>query len=137
MIDYKSAEHLYYSEMARHHKWFTLVNEIINSKDGYAAKKVGKKITPIAEDWDTAKIKIMRKNCTPEFDQNDSLRDQLLAIKGPLYEATKGDSFSGGMSLAQAADIGKDSIPNANHLGKTSKFPFCDHKQTTKDDKRR
>ena len=23
------------------------------------------------------------------------------------------------------------------HLGETSKFPFCDHKQTTKDDKRR
>ena len=116
-IDYKSAEHLYYSEMARHHNSFALVNKIINSKDGYAAKKVGEKITPIAEDSDTAKIKIMRKIVHLKFDQNNSLRNQLLAIKGPLYEATKGDSFSCGMSLDQAADIGKDSIPNANHLG--------------------
>ena len=52
-----------------------------------------------------------------KFDQNDSLRDKLLALRGPLYEATKGDSFSCGMSLAQASDIAKDTIPNANHLG--------------------
>ena len=52
-----------------------------------------------------------------KFDLNDPLRDKLLATKGPLYAATKGDSFSCGMSLAQAADIAKDSIPNANHLG--------------------
>ena len=59
----------------------------------------------------------MKKIIHLKFDQNDSLRDKLLATKGPLYEATKGDSFSCGMSLAQAAEIDKDSIPNANHLG--------------------
>ena len=116
-IEYKSAEHLYYAEMARHHNQLDLVNEIVSAKDGYAAKRVGKKITEIAEDWDTVKIKIMKKIVHLKFDQNDSLRDKLLATKGPLYEATKGDSFSCGMSLAQAADIDKDSIPNTNHLG--------------------
>ena len=52
-----------------------------------------------------------------KFDQNDGLKNLLLATIGPLYEATKGDSFACGMSLAQAKDIGKDSIPGANHLG--------------------
>ena len=116
-IDYKSAEHLYYAEMARHHNRLDLVNDIIKAKDGYAAKRIGKKITDRADDWETVKIKIMTKIVHLKFDQNDSLRDKLLATKGPLYEATKGDSFSCGMSLAQAADIAKDSIPNANHLG--------------------
>ena len=116
-IEYKSAEHLYYTEMAKHHDRLDLVNEIINAKDGYAAKKVGRKITELADDWEIAKIKIMKKIVHLKFDQNDSLRDKLLATKGPLYEAMKGDSFSCGMSLAKASDIGKDSIPKANHLG--------------------
>ena len=46
-----------------------------------------------------------------KFDQNDSLRDKLLA--------TKGESFSCAMSLAQVADIDNDIRPmsNDNHLG--------------------
>ena len=114
---YKSAEHLYYAEMARHHNRLDLVNDIINAKDGYAAKRVGKKITEIDENWDTTKIKVMKKVVHLKFDQNDGLKNLLLATIGPLYEATKGDSFACGMSLAQAKDIGKDSIPGANHLG--------------------
>ena len=38
-IDYKSSEHLYFAEMARHHNRMDLLKEIINAKDGYAAKK--------------------------------------------------------------------------------------------------
>ena len=47
----------------------------------------------------------MRKVIYLKFDQNDGLRDKLLATIGHLYEAMKGDSFSCGMSLAQAKDI--------------------------------
>ena len=39
-LDYKSSEHLYFAEMARHHNRQDLVEEIRNSKDGYAAKRV-------------------------------------------------------------------------------------------------
>ena len=46
----------------------------------------------------------MRKVINLKFDQNDGLRDKLLATIGHLYEATKGDSFSCGFSLAQAKD---------------------------------
>ena len=42
-VEYKSAEHLYYPEMARHHNRFDLVDEIINAKDGYAAKWLAKR----------------------------------------------------------------------------------------------
>ena len=55
-IEYKSAEHLYYAEMARHHNRLDLVNDIIKAMDGYAAKRTGKKFTDLAEDWDTVKI---------------------------------------------------------------------------------
>ena len=115
--EYKSAEHFYYAEMARHHNRLDLVNDIIKAKDRYAAKQIGKKITELDENWDTIKIKIMKKVVHLKFDQNDNLRDLLLATQGPLYEATKGDSFACGMTRAQAKDIAQDSIPTANQLG--------------------
>ena len=95
--------------MARYHNRLDLVQEIIDAKDGYGAKRVSKKID-MADDWQTVKLKIMKKVVHLKFDQNDSLRDKLLAIQGPLYEATKGDSFSCGMSLAKAKHIAKDTI---------------------------
>ena len=116
-IEYKSSEHLYHAEMARHHDRLDLVNSIIKAKDGYATKKISKEIV-IAEDWEVAKLKIMRKVIQLKFDQNDNIRDMLLATIGHLYEATKGDSFSCGMMLAQAKDIDQDTITGANHLGK-------------------
>ena len=60
----------------------------------------------------------MRKFINLKFDQHDELRDKLLATIGHLYEATKGDSFSCGLSLAQAKDISEETITGANHLGK-------------------
>ena len=79
-------------------------------------KKASKKID-IADDWDTVKIKIMKKITHLKYDQNDNLRDKLLATQGHLYESTKGDSFSCGMSLAEAKNIAQDTIPKANQLG--------------------
>ena len=60
----------------------------------------------------------MRKVIQLKFDQNDSIREKLLATTGHLYEATKGDSFSCGLTLAQAKDIAQDTITGANLLGK-------------------
>ena len=115
-VDYKSSEHLYHAEMARPHNRLDLVNVIIKAKDGYATKRIAKEIV-LADDWDEAKLKIMRKVIKLKFDQNDSIRDKLLATIGHLYEATKGDSFSCGMTLAQAKDIAQDTITGANQLG--------------------
>ena len=111
-VEYKSAEHLYHSEMAKHHNRLDLVNRIIKAKDGYLSKKIAKEIT-ISDDWEAAKLKIMRKIINLKFDQNDGLRDKLLATIGYLYEATKGDSFSCGLTLAQAKDISQESITGA------------------------
>ena len=52
-VEYKSAEHLYHSEMAKHHNRLDLVNRIIKSKDGYASKRIAREIT-IADDWEEA-----------------------------------------------------------------------------------
>ena len=116
-LEYKSSEHLYFSEMARHHSKLDLAEEIRNTKDGYTAKRAAKK-TIIAEDWEQAKQKIMKKVIHLKFDQNPALKDKLLATKGFLYEATKGDSFLCGLSLPQAKDIDQASITKENQLGK-------------------
>ena len=115
-LEYKSSEHLYFAEMARHHNKFELAEEIRNTKDGYAAKRASKKII-VAEDWEQIKVKIMKKVIHLKFDQNPGLRDELLTTKGFLYEATKGDSFSCGLSLPQAKDIDQASITKGNQLG--------------------
>ena len=38
-VKYKSSEHLFHTEMAKHHNRFYLVNRIIKAKDGYTSKK--------------------------------------------------------------------------------------------------
>ena len=116
-VDYKSSEHLYHCEMAKHHNRLDLVNRILKAKDGYAAKRIAREID-IAEDREVVKLKVMRKVIHLKFAQNDGLRDKLLATIGFLYEATKGDSFSCGQTLAQVKDISQDTITGANHLGK-------------------
>ena len=116
-LEYKSSEHLYFAEMARHYNKPDLAEEIRNTKDGYAAKRTAKKIVA-GDDWDQVKIKIMKKVIHLKFDQNPGIRDKLLATQGYLYEATKADSFSCGMSLSQAKDIDQNSITQGNHLGK-------------------
>ena len=74
--------------MARHHNRLDLLKDIMKAKDGYAAKRASKKID-IADDWDNVKVKIMKKIIHLKFDQNDNLRDKLLATKGFLYETTQ------------------------------------------------
>ena len=115
-IEYKSSEHLYHAEMARHHNRQDLVTAIIRAKDGYAAKRFARDIN-IAEEWEVVKLDIMRKIIKLKFDQNHDIRDKLINTTGFLYEAMKGDSFSCGMMLAQAKDIAQDTITGANHLG--------------------
>ena len=116
-VEYRSSEHLYYVEMAKHHNRLDLVNKLTKAKDGYACKRLAREID-IADDWEEIKLNIMCKVINLKFDQNDGLRDKLLATIGHLYEATKGDSFSCGMSLAQVKDISQETITGANHLGK-------------------
>ena len=116
-IDYKSAEHLYSAEMARHHDRLDLIDDILDARDGYAAKRIVRSIK-LKDDWQEIKIKIMKKILTLKFDQNDSLRDKLLRTDGFLYEATKSDlDFACGLTLSQAKDIAKDKITGKNILG--------------------
>ena len=91
-----------------------MINKLIKAKDGYACKRMAREIV-IADDWEEIKLKIMRKLINLKFDQNDGLEDKLLATISHLYEAMKRDSFSCGMSLAQAKDISQETITGANH----------------------
>ena len=116
-IIYKSAEHFYSADMARYHNRDDLVQSIIDTHDGYAAKRIVRNIK-LADEWQEEKVKVMRKIITMKFNQNDNLRDRLLGTKGCLYEATKSDlDFACGYTLSQAKEIKKGNIKGKNLLG--------------------
>ena len=123
-IDYKSAEHFYSCEMARFHNRLDLIDDILEARDGYIAKRIVRSIK-IKDEWHEAKIKVMKTIITAKFDQNDSLRDKLIKTKGFLYEATKADmDFACGLTLSQAKDISKNKITGKNILGEI----LCDYR---------
>ena len=97
---YKSAEHLYTAEFVRHHDRPELVQEILETEDGYAAKRLIRNMKT-NNTWDDAKFKIMRKITALKFDQNDSICDKLLFTSGYLYEATKDIEVGCGLTLGQ------------------------------------
>ena len=106
-VIYKSSEHYYSADMARFHNRLDLIEDIIDATDGYEAKRIVKNIKK-KDEWQEAKIKVMRKIITLKFDQNDNLRDRL---DGHLYEATKADlDFACGMTLSQTKDICQQNI---------------------------
>ena len=116
-VEYKSAEHFYSAEMARFHERLDLIDEILDARDGYLAKRIVRSIK-IKDEWHLAKVDVMEKIIAKKFDQNDSIRDRLINTKGFLYEATKADlDFACGLTLSQAKDISKDKITGKNILG--------------------
>ena len=116
-ITYKSAEHFYSADMARHHERPDLIKDILEAQDGYQAKRTVRGIVQ-NEQWQETKIKVMKKIVGLKFDQNDNLRDKLLKTSRFLYEATKSDlDFACGMVLSQCKDICKTKIPGKNMLG--------------------
>ena len=50
-VEYRSTEHLYHVEMAKHHNRLDMVNKLIKAKDGYACKRIARGID-IADDWE-------------------------------------------------------------------------------------
>ena len=110
--------------MARFHERLDLIDNILEARDGYIAKRVVRSIK-IKDEWNLAKVEVMKKIITKKFDQNDSIRDRLLKTKGFLYEATKADmDFACGLTLSQAKDISKDQITGKNILGDL----LCDYR---------
>ena len=113
---YKTAEHLYTAEFAKHNDRLHLIQEIIEAEDGYAAKKIIRNIKA-KDTWDNVKFKIMKKIISLKFDQNDSIRDKLLTTTGFLYEATKDMEFGCGLTLGQLKEICQENIKGKNRLG--------------------
>ena len=113
---YKTAEHLYTAEFAKHHDRLDIIQDIIEAEDGYAAKRLIRNIKA-NDTWDEAKFKVMHKIVNLKFDQNDNIRDKLLSTVGHLYEATKDTEFGCGLTLGQHKEIKQDSIKGKNKLG--------------------
>ena len=115
-VTYMTSEHLYSAEYVKHHDRLDLLETIIAAEDGYVAKRLIKHVKQ-NETWDNVKYKVMRKIITLKFEQNDSIRDRLLATKGFLYEATKDIDFGCGFTLGQAKNINQQNIKGKNMLG--------------------
>ena len=113
---YKTSEHLYSAEYAKYHERLDLIESIIAAEDGFAAKRLIKHIKQ-NDTWDNVKYKVMRKIIALKFEQNESIRDKLLATQGFLYEATKDMDFGCGLTLGQIKDINKKGIKGKNMLG--------------------
>ena len=113
---YKSAEHLYTAEFIKHHDKLDILQDVLDAEDGYAAKRLIRNIKA-KDTWDNVKYKIMEKIISLKFDQNDSIRDKLLAKTGFLYEATKDVDFGCGLTLGQNKDINQENIKGKNMLG--------------------
>ena len=114
---YKSAEHFYTAEFVRHHDKLDLLPSILDAEDGYAAKRIIRNLEN-DDTWEEAKFKVMRKIITLKFDQNDGIKDKLIATSGHLYEATKDIEFGCGLTLGQNKEIKQGSIKGKNMLGK-------------------
>ena len=106
---YKSSEHLYSPEFARHHIKLDLIQSIIEARNGYDAKRKIKNIK-VDNTWVDAKFKIMRKIVALKLGQNDAIRDRLLGMVGFLYEATKDPDFVCRLTLSEASKINQGSI---------------------------
>ena len=113
---YKTAEHLYTAEFVKHHDRVDMIKDIFDTEDGYAAKRLICNLK-VRDTWENVKYKIMKNKVILKFDQNDSIRDKLLATTGYLYEATKDMDFGCGMTLGQNMEICQENIKGKNMLG--------------------
>ena len=68
----------------------------------------------------------MKRSIYLKCDQNPALRDKSVNTKGFLYEATLTDFWGCGMTLAQASDIGQDTIKKpTTHGDLTAQYRDC------------
>ena len=66
-----------------------------NARSDLEAWSIGRKFE-LREDWDTAKVDVMRKAVKAKFTQNEPLRDMLLSTKDfPLVQLKPDDGFWG------------------------------------------
>ena len=113
---YSNAEQLFQTMCAVEANDRELASEIRSENDPYVIRRMAKKIriTKVNED---RKVEIMRKVIRLKFDQNDNLRDKLLATVGNLYEATMDRLFGCGLTLSQKKDIKSENVKSGNKLG--------------------
>lgn len=63
--------------------------------DGKSAKRLGRQVK-IRPDWNSVRIQVMRAILTAKFTQNESLKERLLGVTGPIMEENAwGDTFWG------------------------------------------
>ena len=82
------------------------------------AKRIGFRIKK-PDGWVNRKNEISAKIQEKKFDQNDQLKQKLMALKGKIYEATRDDFFGAALTLAQKPLFGKPQQIGLKKLGET------------------
>ena len=116
--DYHYSEQLYWfycAEDAGDQQSMTLLREC---KNGYDAKQIGYSIKK-SKRWPNLREPTMNKVTKMKYNQNNELRDELINLKGTLYEATTDKFFGTGLTIAQKDKFGTEEQPGENKLGNT------------------
>ena len=122
---YSSSEQHYQCGRAKAAKNQRLYRKLRECNKVYELIRLAKQI-PDPENWNQLRVPLMKRSIYLKYEQNPALRDKLVNTKGFLYEATQSDFWGCGMSIAQAADIGKDTIKLPNKHGElTAQYRDC------------
>ena len=113
---HKSAEHIYWYDIAKLAGDQRAMEQVRAAKDGYSAKLIGERIK-ITPEIKQQKEQIMANAQDKKFRQNPVIRQKLMDTKGTLYEATKDEFFGSGLTLSQKPLFGKAGMPGNNKLG--------------------
>lgn len=89
---YPTVEHAFQCAKTRDAAWKRRILEAASPGD---AKRLGRQV-PLRSDWETVKVKIMRRLVLTKFQQNPELAQKLLATgRRPIQEDSSWDSFWG------------------------------------------
>ena len=114
--DYHCSEQLLWYKCAEDAEDQRAMAEVRECESGYAAKRIGYRIKK-SNRWNGLRKPTMEKILRKKFDQNEEMKDELINLKGNLYEATTDTFFGAGLTIAQKDKFGSDEQPGDNVLG--------------------
>ena len=115
-------EHHYQCGRAKTSKNQRFYLKLRECKKPYELIRLSKEV-PVPENLNQLRVPQMRKPIYLKYDQNPALRDKLVNTKGFIYEANLTDFWGCGMAIAQASNIGQDTVKKPNKHGElTAKY---------------
>ena len=114
--DFHCAEQVYFHKMAEEAGDQRAATKLRECENGYEAKKFEYR-NKKPDGWDNKKNDLLAKIQEKKFDQNENLKQKLIAlIKGKIYEAMWDEYSGAGLTLAQKPLFGKTQQKGLNNF---------------------